>query len=131
MSYEYEVAISFLAPDEPLARQVAEALAPLRVFVYSKAQEAIAGREGVEAFREVFRHQAQVAVVLFRPRWLVARVDSVSLSLNGSWAQGAAELVVRTFRGCALTPQEQRTQFTPFEPQERSAKRLKLTRAPE
>jgi hypothetical protein len=67
--YDYDVAISFLAADEPLGLQVRDALAPLRVFVYSKAQEEIAGTEGVEAFREVFRHRARVALVLFRPGW--------------------------------------------------------------
>jgi hypothetical protein len=46
MPYEYDAAISFLARDEPLAWQVRDALAPLRVFVFSKAQEEVAGREG-------------------------------------------------------------------------------------
>jgi hypothetical protein len=68
-SYDYDVAISFLAADQPLALQVSDALAPLRVFVYSKAQEEVAGAEGVEAFREVFRHRARVSLVLFRPGW--------------------------------------------------------------
>src|SRR5258708_10864086 len=68
-SYDDDVAISFLARDEPLALQIRDQLAPLRVFVYSKAQEEIAGREGVEAFREVFRDRARVALVLFRSGW--------------------------------------------------------------
>lgn len=67
--YEYDVAISFLAPDEPLALQTRELLLPLRVFVFSKEQESLAGEEGVGAFREVFRRKARVALVLFRPRW--------------------------------------------------------------
>lgn len=67
--YDYDVAISFLAADEPLALQILDALSPLRVFVYSKAQEEVAGTEGVETFREVFRHRAQVSIVLFRPIW--------------------------------------------------------------
>ncbi len=66
---EYDVAISFLAADEPLALRVAEDLAPLNVFVYSKKQEELAGRDGVEAFREVFRSRARLALVLFRARW--------------------------------------------------------------
>lgn len=68
-TYDYDVAISFLAADEPLALQLRDALAPLRVFVYSKAQEEIAGTEGVETFREVFRHRSLVSLVLFRPGW--------------------------------------------------------------
>lgn len=67
--YEYDVAISFLSQDEPFARQLAEALAPLRVFVYSKAQEQVAGTEGVEAFRVVFRERSRLALVPFRPGW--------------------------------------------------------------
>src|SRR5438309_8245812 len=67
--YKYDVAISFVWEDEPLAVQIKERLAPLKVFVCSKAQEKVAGQEGVSAFREVFRHGARVAVVLFRPRW--------------------------------------------------------------
>jgi hypothetical protein len=65
--YEYDAAISFLASDEPFAREIADALTPLTVFVYSKAQEQIAGKEGVEAFRVVFRERSRLAVVLFRP----------------------------------------------------------------
>jgi hypothetical protein len=34
-TYDYDVAISFLIADQPLAPQVREALVPLRVFVYS------------------------------------------------------------------------------------------------
>ena len=67
--HAYDVAISFLAEDEPLALCVADALAPLNVFVYSKKQEELAGREGDEAFRDIFRNRARLSVVLFRPRW--------------------------------------------------------------
>jgi len=69
MAYDYDVAISFLSKDEPLALDIRERLAPLRVFVYPKAQEDVAGQEGVAAFRDVFRHRSLVAVVLFRARW--------------------------------------------------------------
>jgi hypothetical protein len=67
--HDYDVAISFLAKDEPLALEIRARLAPLRVFVYSKAQGEVAGQEGVAAFREVFRHRSLVALVLFRPSW--------------------------------------------------------------
>lgn len=67
--YEYEVAISFLAADEPLAAQLAEALEPLNCFVYSKRQGEVAGTEGIETFRGIFRHRARVCVVLFREGW--------------------------------------------------------------
>lgn len=66
---QFDVAISFLHQDEALARTIAERLAPLRVFVYSKSQEEVAGRDGVEAFREIFRHRCKVAMVLYRRGW--------------------------------------------------------------
>jgi hypothetical protein len=53
MGHDYDVAISFLRKDEPLAVELRDRLAPRRVFVYSKAQEEIAGREGDAAFGEV------------------------------------------------------------------------------
>lgn len=68
-NYEYDVSISFLAKDEPLASQIREALAPLSVFVYSKRQEAVAGSEGVESFRQIFRTGSRIALVLFRAGW--------------------------------------------------------------
>jgi hypothetical protein len=40
MAYDYDVAISFLAQDEPLAKQIAGELAPLRVFMFYGAGEA-------------------------------------------------------------------------------------------
>src|ERR1700741_1564790 len=66
---EFDVAISFLSQDEALARSIAEKLAPLKVFVYSKDQEKVAGREGIEAFRDIFRHSCRVAMVLYRDGW--------------------------------------------------------------
>lgn len=66
----YDVAISFAAADEPLARQLSEALQPPHsVFIYSKAQEQLSGRDGVEAFRTVFKERAKLVVILFRPPW--------------------------------------------------------------
>jgi hypothetical protein len=67
---KYDVAISFLAQDEALALSVLGSLQPPHsVFVYSKAQEHLAGRDGIEAFRTVFREQAQLAVILYRQGW--------------------------------------------------------------
>lgn len=67
---EYDVAISFLAEDETLAVQIRDALdPPLNVFVYSRKQRKLAGRDGVEAFREVFGGHARLALVLYRGGW--------------------------------------------------------------
>lgn len=70
MPKDYDVAISFIAQDEGLANELRDALQPpLNVFVYSKRQEELSGKDGIEAFRTVFRDQAQLVVVLFRPPW--------------------------------------------------------------
>jgi hypothetical protein len=64
--YRYEIAISFKAENEPFALQLKAALDPaLRSFVYSKAQDELAGRDGMEAFSEVFRDKCRLVVLLF------------------------------------------------------------------
>jgi len=67
---KYDVAISFLSQDEPLARSLYEQLSEnLSVFIFSKRQEEIAGTNGLETFRLAFRSQSRVALVLYRDRW--------------------------------------------------------------
>jgi hypothetical protein len=67
---KYDVAVSFAWTDEAAALNLKNALEPpLSVFVSSKAQEKLAGRDGNEAFRTVFREQAQLVVILYRPPW--------------------------------------------------------------
>ncbi len=76
--FEHDVAISFLGQDEPLANEIQARLQPpLRVFVFSKAQEEVAGTDGAESFREVFRHRSRIAVVLFRHGWGETRFTRV------------------------------------------------------
>jgi hypothetical protein len=88
---KYDVAISFLADDEPLAKKLGAALPGLEVFIYSKHQEQLAGTDGLESFREVFRHRACVVVVLHRPRWGQTRwtkVEEIAIKefcLDGGW----------------------------------------------
>ena len=66
----YDVAVSFAWNDEAVALSLKNGLEPpLSVFVSSKAQEKLAGRDGNEAFRTVFREQAQLVVILYRPPW--------------------------------------------------------------
>jgi hypothetical protein len=67
--FKFDGAISFLKQDEALAVQIRDALKPLDFFVYSKSQEDIAGTDGIETFREVFRNSARVSLVLFRSGW--------------------------------------------------------------
>src|ERR1700686_4479515 len=66
----YDVAISFLSQDEPLALKLYEQLSEnLSVFVYSKRQEQVAGTDGLETFRQVFISQSRLVVVLYRNGW--------------------------------------------------------------
>lgn len=68
--YQYDVALSFLAQDEPLATQLANTLEERhRIFLYSRKQEQLAGTDGEKTFNEVFAKQARVVVVLYRKGW--------------------------------------------------------------
>jgi hypothetical protein len=65
-----DVAISFLHKDEPLALQIHSKLSEsLDVFVYPKKQEQLAGTDGLESFRQVFRADSRMVVVLYRDGW--------------------------------------------------------------
>ena len=77
----YDVAISFLRRDEPLALELESKLsANLKVFVYSKKQDQSAGTDGMESFREVFRSESRLNVVLFRTGWGETRFTRVELA---------------------------------------------------
>jgi len=77
----YDVAISFLHRDEPLALELESKLsANLKVFVYSKKQDQLAGTDGMESFRDVFRGQSRLNVVLFRSGWGETRFTRVELA---------------------------------------------------
>lgn len=63
----YDVAISFLSRDLAVGRALAEALsANLVVFLYERSQEEVAGTDGLESFRTVFRNRSTLNVILFR-----------------------------------------------------------------
>lgn len=69
-NFKYDVAFSFLAADEKLAREFAEALKPELVsFVYSEQQKELAGKDGVEEFSRVFKKDSRLNVILFRDGW--------------------------------------------------------------
>lgn len=68
--YKYDIALSFLSKDEPLATELHDRLSEnLDVFVYSKKQEDVAGTDGLESFRAVFRNDCLMVVVLYRNGW--------------------------------------------------------------
>ncbi len=69
-SFEYDVAISFLDRDAPVADELADALRDrMQVFVYSEAQAELAGKDGQVVLTRVFGEQARVVVVFYRVGW--------------------------------------------------------------
>jgi hypothetical protein len=66
----YDLAISFIAKDEALATQLADQFeGRLRVFLYSRKQEQLAGTDGEKTFNDVFRKESRLVVVLYRAGW--------------------------------------------------------------
>lgn len=69
-AFKYDVAFSFLAADLPVAQDLAGRLQPgLAVFVYERRKEELLGRDGMDAFSEVFRRDTRLSVILFRDGW--------------------------------------------------------------
>jgi hypothetical protein len=90
--YLYDVAISFLSGDEPLALKLYEKLSEsLSVFLYSKKQEQLAGTDGLESFRQAFFSKSLLIVVLYRDGWGQTRwtaVEELAIKermFNGDW----------------------------------------------
>jgi hypothetical protein len=68
--FKYDVAFSFVAQDEGLATQLADQFeGRLRVFLYSRKQEQLAGTDGEKSFNDVFAAQSRLVVVLYRDEW--------------------------------------------------------------
>jgi len=67
---KYDVAISFLSRDNPIALDFESRLSPsLNVFVYPKKQDEVAATDGLDTFRDVFLNQSRSALVLFGDGW--------------------------------------------------------------
>ena len=64
----YDVAISFLATDEPIAGDLYNRLESLNVFFFPRNQEDLAGTDGLESMRAPFLN-SRVTVVLYKDRW--------------------------------------------------------------
>ena len=91
MSEGYDVAISFLARDEPTAAELYSKLSDgLNVFFFPRNQEDLAGSDGLESMRTPFL-TARVLVVLYRPPWGETpwtRVEQTAIAercLNDGW----------------------------------------------
>lgn len=66
----YDVAISFLSDDQPLARRLHDELAERwDVFLFTERQEEIAGKDGVEELSRVFQYDSELDLVLLREGW--------------------------------------------------------------
>jgi hypothetical protein len=79
--YEYDVAISFLARDEGLASSIHDELAErVKVFLYSKRQESLAGTEGDLEFSRIFQTASRTVLVLYRPDWGETRWTRVEMN---------------------------------------------------
>ncbi len=90
--FKYHVAISFLARDIDIARALYAALAPrLKVFMYERSQEEVAGTDGLETFRSPFRSESALNVILFREGYEQTpwtRVEAAAIkdrALEGGW----------------------------------------------
>lgn len=65
----WDVAISFLNRDEPVARKLYTRLTGYRVFFFPKAQEDLAGTDGLESLRHTFFEDNSLTVILYRDGW--------------------------------------------------------------
>lgn len=89
--YEYDIAISFCYEDEELALALEKALDGLKVFIYSKAQEDLAGTDGMQAFIDTFREKSRIVVIIHRDKWGTTKWTKVEenaikdFCLNGNW----------------------------------------------
>lgn len=99
LNQQYDVAISFLAQDEPLALHLKQKLSPnVSVFVYSERQKELVGKDGLEEFSQVFGVKARVAVVLYRDGWGDTKWTAVEeLAIKGrTFRDGLRSLVFAT-----------------------------------
>lgn len=93
--YKYDVSISCLKKDEPLARELHDLLKPRvkSLFLYTQNQKDLIGEEGVEKFTRVFRHESRVVVVIYRDDWGQTKWTGVEdraireLYLEGGWSR--------------------------------------------
>lgn len=68
--HDLDVAISFKSEDVSLAADIRAKIGKsLDTFVYTDKQEEIAGTDGLETLRAVFRYRARLVVILFRAGW--------------------------------------------------------------
>jgi hypothetical protein len=74
---EWDVGLSFLSADLRLAEQIADAVAPLRCFVFNREQRRLAGGNAIEEFAHVFRRQVRLGVILWREGYGATQITGV------------------------------------------------------
>ena len=68
--FEFDLALSLLSRDEPLAFEIADLLSDrYKVFLYSQQQREMLGTDGELTCKAVFAEQTRFALVLYRPEW--------------------------------------------------------------
>jgi len=89
---KFDVAISFLVKDEPIASALNSELSKtLSVFFFPRKQEDVAGTDGMESMRKPFLGDSRVMVVLYREQWGKTRWTAIEETavkdacFNGNW----------------------------------------------
>jgi hypothetical protein len=70
VEFKYDIAFSLLAQDLELAEEIKRKInGDIKCFLYSDEQKALAGKNGIEEFKNVFKIESRLAVILFRRGW--------------------------------------------------------------
>jgi hypothetical protein len=90
-AFKYDIAFSFVKEDEGLATQINDLVQDrYRTFLYSRAQEQLAGTDGEKTFNAVFEKEARIVAVLLRPEWgntPWTRIEETAIR-NRAYSQG-------------------------------------------
>lgn len=79
--FEYDVAFSFNQQDEALALKLNDLLSDrMKTFIYTQRQKEIAGRDGVQAFSDVYGKKARIVVVFYRKEWGETKWTTVEMN---------------------------------------------------
>lgn len=79
--FEYDVAFSFNQQDEALALKLNDLLSDrMKTFIYTERQKEIAGRDGVQAFSDVYGKKARIVVVFYRKEWGETKWTTVEMN---------------------------------------------------
>lgn len=105
--HKYEVAFSFLKEDEAIAYELNDLIQDrMSTFIYSKAQEKLAGTDGEESFNKVFYEEARIVVVLYRDGWgqtSWTRIEEIAIR-NRAFEKGWDFLLIIKLDDKAILP---------------------------